>query len=330
MLIYNDRIMKPAEAYPIIADDLAAVDTVIRQRLSSEVPLINTVADYIIAAGGKRMRPSLLALTARALGYDGSNHYLLGAVIEFIHTATLLHDDVVDDSDLRRGRPTANQSFGNPTAVLVGDFLYSRAFQMMVEAKSMPIMQVLANATNTIAEGEVLQLMNINDPNIDEGRYLQVIRYKTAKLFEAAGEVGAILAGANSSVQSAMAAYGRHLGTAFQLVDDALDYAGDSAELGKSVGDDLREGKATLPLIYLLQKGNREVKTVVRKAIEDGQSEDFEMILEAIKSTGALDYTMDQAKREAKVATDSLSVLPTSIYKDALLYYASFSVERKH
>jgi octaprenyl-diphosphate synthase len=265
MLIYNHLTMKPAEAYPIIADDLAAVDTVIRQRLSSEVPLINTVADYIIAAGGKRMRPSLLALTARALGYGGSDHYLLGAVIEFIHTATLLHDDVVDDSDLRRGRPTANQSFGNPTAVLVGDFLYSRAFQMMVEVKSIAIMQVLANATNTIAEGEVLQLMNINDPNIDENRYLQVIRYKTAKLFEAAGEVGAILGGADSTVQSAMAAYGRHLGTAFQLVDDALDYAGDSAELGKTVGDDLREGKATLPLIYLLQKGNREVKAVDRR-----------------------------------------------------------------
>jgi octaprenyl-diphosphate synthase len=318
--------MKPAEAYPIIADDLAAVDTVIRQRLSSEVPLINTVADYIIAAGGKRMRPSLLALTARALGYNGSNHYLLGAVIEFIHTATLLHDDVVDDSDLRRGRPTANQSFGNPTAVLVGDFLYSRAFQMMVEAQSMPIMTVLANATNTIAEGEVLQLMNINDPNIDESRYLQVIRYKTAKLFEAAGEVGAILA----SIQVAMATYGRHLGTAFQLVDDALDYAGDSAELGKTVGDDLREGKATLPLIYLLQKGNREVKTVVRKAIEDGHSEEFDMILNAIKTTGALDYTMDQAKSEAQVATKALAVLPASIYKDALMYYASFSVDRKH
>jgi octaprenyl-diphosphate synthase len=269
------------------------------------------------------MRPSLLALTARALGYNGSNHYLLGAVIEFIHTATLLHDDVVDDSDLRRGRTTANQSFGNPTAVLVGDFLYSRAFQMMVEAQSMPIMQVLANATNTIAEGEVLQLMNINDPNIDEARYLQVIRYKTAKLFEAAGEVGAILAGADASVQSAMAAYGRHLGTAFQLVDDALDYSGDSAELGKTVGDDLREGKATLPLIYLLQKGNREVKTVVRKAIEEGQSDDFDLIRDAIK-------TMAQAKREAQLATDAMNVLPPSIYKEALAYYANFSVERNH
>jgi octaprenyl-diphosphate synthase len=322
--------MKPAEAYPIIADDLAAVDRVIRLRLSSEVPLINTVADYIIAAGGKRMRPSLLALTARALGYTGSNHYLLGAVIEFIHTATLLHDDVVDDSDLRRGRTTANQSFGNPTAVLVGDFLYSRAFQMMVEAGNMPIMQVLANATNTIAEGEVLQLMNINDPNVDEARYLQVIRFKTAKLFEAAGEVGAILAGSSPETQAAMAAYGRHLGTAFQLVDDALDYSGDSAELGKTVGDDLREGKATLPLIYLLDKGNREIKTIVRKAIEEGQSSDFEQILAAVKSTGALDYTMGQAKKEAQTAIDALSLLPPSIYKEALVYYASFSVERQH
>lgn len=322
--------MKPAEAYPIIADDLAAVDRVIRQRLSSEVPLINTVADYIIAAGGKRMRPSLLALTARALGYTGSNHYLLGAVIEFIHTATLLHDDVVDDSDLRRGRTTANQSFGNPTAVLVGDFLYSRAFQMMVEAGNMPIMQVLANATNTIAEGEVLQLMNINDPNVDEARYLQVIRFKTAKLFEAAGEVGAILAGSSPETQAAMAAYGRHLGTAFQLVDDALDYAGDSAELGKTVGDDLREGKATLPLIYLLDKGNREIKTIVRKAIEEGQSSDFEQILAAVKSMGALDYTMGQAKKEAQTAIAALGLLPPSIYKEALIYYASFSVERQH
>lgn len=322
--------MKPAEAYPIIADDLAAVDRVIRQRLSSEVPLINTVADYIIAAGGKRMRPSLLALTSRALGYTGSNHYLLGAVIEFIHTATLLHDDVVDDSDLRRGRTTANQSFGNPTAVLVGDFLYSRAFQMMVEAGNMPIMQVLANATNTIAEGEVLQLMNINDPNVDEARYLQVIRFKTAKLFEAAGEVGAILAGSSPETQAAMAAYGRHLGTAFQLVDDALDYAGDSAELGKTVGDDLREGKATLPLIYLLDKGNREIKTIVRQAIEEGQSSDFEQILAAVKSMGALDYTMGQAKKEAQTAIDALSLLPPSIYKEALVYYASFSVERQH
>jgi octaprenyl-diphosphate synthase len=322
--------MKPAEAYPIIADDLAAVDRVIRQRLSSEVPLINTVADYIIAAGGKRMRPSLLALTARALGYNGSNHYLLGAVIEFIHTATLLHDDVVDDSDLRRGRTTANQSFGNPTAVLVGDFLYSRAFQMMVEAGNMPIMQVLANATNTIAEGEVLQLMNINDPNIDEARYLQVIRFKTAKLFEAAGEVGALLAESNSETQSAMAAYGRHLGTAFQLVDDALDYTGDATEMGKTVGDDLREGKATLPLIYLLDRGNREIKIVIRKAIEEGHSADFEQILSAVKSMGALDYTMEQAKREAQMAIDALSLLPPSIYKEALVYYASFSVERQH
>ena len=320
--------MKPAEAYPIIADDLAEVDRVIRQRLASEVPLINTVADYIIAAGGKRMRPSLLALTARALGYNGSNHYLLGAVIEFIHTATLLHDDVVDDSSMRRGRPTANQSFGNPTAVLVGDFLYSRAFQMMVDAGSMPVMQVLADATNTIAEGEVLQLMNCNDPNVDEQRYLKVIRFKTAKLFEAAGEVGAILAGNDLNTRQAMAAYGRHLGTAFQLVDDALDYSGDEAELGKTVGDDLREGKATLPLIYLMSHGTREVKNLVREAIEAGQSTEFDTILNAIKSGGALAYTMEQARGEAALANSALEPLPPSIYKDALIYFASFSVER--
>lgn len=320
--------MKPAEAFPIIADDLAEVDRVIRQRLASEVPLVNTVADYIIAAGGKRMRPSLLSLTSRALGYSGSNHYLLGAVIEFIHTATLLHDDVVDDSSMRRGRPTANQSFGNPTAVLVGDFLYSRAFQMMLDASSMPIMQVLADATNTIAEGEVLQLMNCNDPNVNEERYLKVIRFKTAKLFEAAGEVGAILAGADTQTQQAMAAYGRHLGTAFQLVDDALDYSGNEVELGKTVGDDLREGKATLPLIYLMSNGTREVKNLVRDAIESGHSTEFETILNAIKTSGALNYTMEQARREATTASHSLNVLSPSIYKDALIYFASFSVER--
>ncbi len=322
--------MKPAEAYPIIASDLAAIDDVIRQKLASKVPLINTVADYIIAAGGKRMRPSLLALTARALGYDGSNHFLLGAVIEFIHTATLLHDDVVDDSKLRRGRPTANESFGNPTAVLVGDFLYSRAFQMMVEAQSMPIMQVLAHATNTIAEGEVLQLLNINDSTVNEERYLQVIRYKTAKLFEAAGEVGAILAGADTQMQNAMATYGRHLGTAFQLVDDALDYSGESQELGKSVGDDLREGKATLPLIYLLEKGTADVRDLVKAAIEQGQSDAFAEILNAIKTSGALQYTLEQARREAVFAQEALAPLPASIYKDALNYYATFSVERSH
>jgi len=247
--------MKPAELFPVLASDLADVDAVIRTRLRSEVALINTISDYIIGAGGKRMRPVMVLLTARALGYQGRDHHLLAAVVEFIHTATLLHDDVVDESSLRRGRDTANAAFGNAASVLVGDFLYSRAFQMMVETGRMQVMSVLADATNTIAEGEVLQLINCNDPDVDEDRYLQVIRYKTARLFEAAAQLGAILADAPPPVEEAAAAYGRHLGTAFQLIDDVLDYSGVTGDIGKNVGDDLREGKATLPLIHVLAHG---------------------------------------------------------------------------
>jgi octaprenyl-diphosphate synthase len=320
--------VKPAELFPALAADLSEVDRVIRARLSSEVALINTVADYIIAAGGKRMRPVLLLLMARALGYRGGHHHLLAAVVEFIHTATLLHDDVVDESELRRGRETANAAFGNAASVLVGDFLYSRAFQMMVEADDMRVMQVLADATNTIAEGEVLQLMNCNDPDVDEARYLQVIRYKTAKLFEAAAQLGAILCKAPPAVEAAAAAYGRHLGTAFQLIDDVLDYDGVTGDIGKNVGDDLREGKPTLPLIHAMAHGNEAERAMVRQAIEQGHTECFDEIMAAIHRTGALEYARERARAESKTAADAVAGLPPSPYRDALLYFTTYSIER--
>ncbi len=325
--------MKPAELFPLLADDLKAVDRVIRERLVSEVALVNSVADYIIGAGGKRMRPVLVLLVARALGYRGrDHHHLLAAVVEFIHTATLLHDDVVDESELRRGRKTANSSFGNAAAVLVGDFLYSRAFQMMVEVDEMRVMRVLADATNTIAEGEVLQLMNCNDPDVDEVRYLQVIRYKTAKLFEAAAQLGAILCGSDAAVEEAAAEYGRRLGTAFQLIDDALDYDGATADIGKNVGDDLREGKPTLPLIHVLATGTAHERELVRDAIANGHATNFEEIMAAIRRTGALDYTRQRARGEAAAARAALEVMvPTeavSEYRAALLYFATYSTER--
>lgn len=314
--------------FPVLEADLVEVDRVIRSRLSSEVALVNTVADYIIAAGGKRLRPVLLLLMARALGYQGSHHHLLAAVVEFIHTATLLHDDVVDESELRRGRQTANAAFGNAASVLVGDFLYSRAFQMMVEADEMRVMQVLADATNTIAEGEVLQLMNVNDPEVDETRYLQVIRYKTARLFEAAAQLGAILCKAPQEVELAAAAYGRHLGTAFQLVDDVLDYNGVSLDIGKTVGDDLREGKPTLPLIHVMASGNDAQRRLVREAIEQGHTEHFEAIMDAIRSTGALEYAMRQANAEAGAARNIACNLAPSAFRDALVALADLAVNR--
>lgn len=324
--------MKPAELFPVLASDLAEVDAVIRARLRSEVALIDTVSEYIIGAGGKRMRPVMLLLTARALGYRGTDHHLLAAVVEFIHTATLLHDDVVDESGLRRGRETANATFGNAASVLVGDFLYSRAFQLMVESGQMRVMAVLADATNTIAEGEVLQLINCNDPDIDEHRYLQVIRYKTARLFEAAAQLGAILARADAEVEEAAAAYGRHLGTAFQLVDDVLDYSGVTGDIGKNVGDDLREGKATLPLIHVMAHGTTGERDLVRAAIQAGHSEDFTAILAAIERTGALDYARAMAEHEAALARDAAgrfgSGNAASAYRDALLYFATYSVSR--
>jgi octaprenyl-diphosphate synthase len=291
---------------------MRAVDAVIRQRLQSDVVLINTISDYIIAAGGKRLRPALLLMMARALDYDGAYRHEMAAVIEFIHTATLLHDDVVDDSDLRRGRQTANAVFGNPASVLVGDFLYSRAFQMMVEPGQMAIMRVLADATNTIAEGEVLQLLNCHDPDVDEACYLQVIRYKTARLFEAAAQIAALLAGAGEETQAASAAYGRHLGTAFQIIDDVLDYSGDSQETGKNVGDDLREGKLTLPLIWLREQGSSQQQTLVRAAILEGDLALIEPLTRALQDSGALNYARQCARREAELAEAALQALPVN------------------
>jgi octaprenyl-diphosphate synthase len=311
-----------------IADDLNAVDEVIRQRLHSEVVLIRQIADYIIGGGGKRLRPVLLILTARACRYEGRHHHELAAVIEFIHTATLLHDDVVDQSALRRGRSTANSLFGNAAAVLVGDFVYSRAFQMMVSVENMKVLRVLADATNVIAEGEVLQLMNCHNADLDEQGYLQVIRYKTAKLFEAATRLGAILGGAGEAAEDAMAAYGAHLGTAFQLIDDVLDYSGDHAVIGKNVGDDLAEGKATLPLIYAMKRGTREQAALVRRAIECGGLDDLDAVLESIGASGALEYARAQAQSEARAACASLAVLPQSSYRDYLLQLADFAVTR--
>ncbi|MGE0315117.1 MAG: polyprenyl synthetase family protein [Lautropia sp.] len=321
----------PYQAFPAITDDLARVDAVIRERLTSEVVLIRTISEYIIGAGGKRLRPVLLVLFAKALGYgrDGdTHHWLLAAVVEFIHTATLLHDDVVDESTLRRNRSTANAEFGNAAAVLVGDFLYSRAFQMMVEADNLLILRILADATNTIAEGEVLQLMNCHDPDVDEEAYLQVIRFKTACLFEAASRIGAVLGTRDAAVQEAAAAYGRHLGTAFQLIDDVLDYSGASGELGKNIGDDLREGKPTLPLIRVMQAGSPEDRSIVRDAIRDGGSARFADIKAAIDRTDALAYTRARAEREAQLAREAISALPASEHRDALLYFAAYSVSR--
>ena len=313
---------------PALAADLAEVDAVIRARLRSEVVLINTVGEYIVGAGGKRMRPILLLLMARALDYRGSHHHLLAAVVEFIHTATLLHDDVVDESALRRGRKTANAAFGNAASVLVGDFLYSRAFQMMVEADDMRVMRVLSDATNIIAEGEVLQLINCNDPDVDEARYLQVIRYKTARLFEAAAQLGAILAGAAPEIEAGAAEYGRRLGTAFQLIDDVLDYSGVTSDIGKNVGDDLREGKPTLPLIHVMANGTPSERDLVREAITNGHTEHFEPIMAAIERTGAITYSRERARLEAEAAAQAIDGLPISVFKEALLYFSTDSIRR--
>lgn len=312
-----------------IAADMRAVDAVIRQHLNSEVVLISQIADYIIAAGGKRLRPVILLLIANALGYRGTAHHALAGVVEFIHTATLLHDDVVDESDLRRGRDTANAVFGNAASVLVGDFLYSRAFQMMVSADNMRVMQILSDATNVIAEGEVLQLLNMHDPDVTQERYLQVIRYKTAKLFEAAAQVGAILAGADAATEEAAAEYGRRIGTAFQLVDDLLDYTASAAEMGKNAGDDLREGKPTLPLIHLLEHGTDAQKDMVRTAIMEGGTEHFDAIYAAIEQSGALDFTRAAAEREAAAAADAAAQFPPSQFRQTLIDLCAFSVQRK-
>ncbi len=313
-----------------IAGDMEAVNAVIRKELHSDVPLVNQIADYIISAGGKRIRPVLVLLMANACGYKGEKHHVLAAVIEFIHTATLLHDDVVDESSLRRGRRTANALFGNPASVLVGDFLYSRAFQMMVSIGDMRVMRTLADATNVIAEGEVLQLLNMHDPDVTQERYLQVIRSKTAKLFEAATELGALLGGADEGTIEACAEYGRSLGTAFQLVDDVLDYSGVASDIGKNVGDDLREGKPTLPLIYLMSHGTPTQRELVRSCIENGDEQHFDEILTAITECGALDYTKQRAEQAAQRAADSIAGLPVGIFKDSLLKLCSFAVDRNH
>jgi octaprenyl-diphosphate synthase len=314
----------------VIAADMDAVNSVIRQRLHSEVALVNQIAEYIISAGGKRIRPVLVVLVANAYSYQGVGHHELAAVVEFIHTATLLHDDVVDESSLRRGRQTANALFGNAASVLVGDFLYSRAFQMMMSLDSMRVMQILSDATNVIAEGEVMQLLNMHDPDVSEEAYLQVIRSKTAKLFEAAAELGALVAGASDADIAAAGEYGRSLGTAFQLIDDVLDYAGDADEIGKNVGDDLREGKPTLPLIWLMKHGTDEQRTLVRSCIENGDESNFDTILSAITNSGALDYTRHAAQVAGQRAIDAIAGMPDNQYKQALLQLAGFAVDRSH
>lgn len=307
---------------------MAEVDAVIQRRLASEVALINQIAHYIVSAGGKRIRPQLVILVARALGFDGAQRHELAAVVEFIHTATLLHDDVVDESQLRRGRETANAVFGNAASVLVGDFLYSRAFQMMVAIDRMRVLDVLAEATNIIAEGEVLQLMNMHDPDTDIEAYLRVIRYKTAKLFEASARLGAVLADAPAAVEQACADYGRHLGTAFQLVDDLLDYEGSTDALGKNVGDDLREGKPTMPLLIAMERGSAQERQLIRQAIEHGEVERLKDILAIVRRTGALDATREAARAEADAARQCLQALPASLYREALLEFCVRSVDR--
>lgn len=314
----------------LIESDLRAVDAVVRSRLRSDVVLVNQVAEYIISAGGKRLRPVLVLLSAGALGYRGTHHHVLAAVVEFIHTATLLHDDVVDESELRRGRTTANALFGNAASVLVGDFLYSRAFQMMLSVDDMRVMQVLADATNIIAEGEVLQLMNCHNADIEVEQYLQVIRFKTAKLFEAAARLGAMVGGATPATEANLASYGMHLGTAFQLIDDVLDYSGEEASTGKHLGDDLAEGKPTLPLIHVMQRGNAEQSACVRHAIEHGGRDDFSGVLTAIHETGALTVTRHQAEAEIAQAITALDTLPPSAYRDSLLELAQFAIARNH
>lgn len=309
---------------------MGVVDEVIREKLHSHVVLIRQISEYIINSGGKRLRPALVILSAGAFGYTGAFHYNLAAVIEFIHTATLLHDDVVDESEMRRNKETANALFGNAASVLVGDFLYSRAFQMMVEVNNMRVMQVLADATNTIAEGEVLQLLNCRDPNVTEENYLRVIRYKTAKLFEAASRLGAILGNATPEEERAMSIYGMHLGTAFQLIDDMLDYSSNSEDIGKNLGDDLAEGKPTLPLIHAMRVGAPEQAAVIRKAIENGDKEGFRPVLEIIQSTAALDYAKKCAEAEVATAVAAISALPDSPNKKCLIQLADFSITRNH
>jgi octaprenyl-diphosphate synthase len=320
--------MDLAQIRALVAEEMTEVDRLIERRLHSEVALVNQVSQYIIQSGGKRLRPILVLLGARAFNCVDSNRIDLAAIIEFIHTATLLHDDVVDASALRRGHDTANAIWGNEASVLVGDFLYSRAFQMMVSVGSMRIMEIMAETTNVIAEGEVLQLLNCHEPDTTEEQYLTVIRSKTAKLFEASGLIGPVLAGASVAHEEALAAYGRHLGTAYQLVDDVLDYRGSADEIGKNLGDDLSEGKPTLPLIFTIRNGEPAQAAAVRKAIESGARDDIETVVNAVESAGAITYTARAAQAEAGLATEALGQVPASSAKDALIALADFSVSR--
>ncbi|MBH1986218.1 MAG: octaprenyl diphosphate synthase [Burkholderiales bacterium] len=320
----------PASYRTLSVADMAEVDQVIHRRLSSQVALVNQISHYIVSAGGKRVRPMLLLLIAGALGNRTAERHELAAVVEFIHTATLLHDDVVDESDLRRGRKTANALFGNAASVLVGDFLYSRAFQMMVSTNRLRVMEVLAEATNVIAEGEVLQLMNMHDPDISVDDYLRVIEYKTAKLFEASARLGAVISDAPAEVEAACADYGRALGTAFQLIDDLLDYEGSTAELGKNIGDDLREGKPTLPLLVAMQRGTPEESALIRQAIEQGEVERMPQVIEIVRRTGALEVTREAAQAQAQQAERCLEALPESEWREALLQLSFDSIHRSN
>jgi octaprenyl-diphosphate synthase len=316
------------EIRALVQADLASVDQVIRARLKSAVPLIDQIAEHIISGGGKRLRPLLVVLAGRACGHDGQAHVEAAAFIEFIHTATLLHDDVVDGSSMRRGRDTANEVFGNQASVLVGDFVYTRAFQMMAALTSQAVMEIMAEATNVIAEGEVLQLMNVHDPNTTEQRYLEVIYRKTAKLFEAGAEIAAVLARSPPAIRKALASYGRHLGTAYQLVDDVLDYRSKPSERGKNLGDDLAEGKPTLPLIHALRNGTESQRAEIRLAIEQGGRAQLEPVIAAIESTGGLEYAARFAGNESELALVALEPLPESRYKKGLVALAQFAVER--
>ena len=326
----NSIIVDISPIQRLIADEMARVNTFIEENLASDVSLINQLGQYIVNSGGKRLRPALVILSSKVLGYEGDKHINLAAIIELIHTATLLHDDVVDASLLRRGHQTANQRWGNEASVLVGDFVYSRAFQMMVDINSLSIMRVLSEATNTIAEGEVQQLIYRHRPETSEENYLDVIRNKTAKLFEAAARLGSIISKKTKDDESAMANYGRHLGTAFQLIDDVLDYSSSEIELGKSIGDDLSQGNPTLPLLYAMWNSTKDEEKIIRNSISNGSLENIELIKDTINSTGAISYTIEIAKRESKLAINALDKLPQSEYLDALYMLAKFSVDRQN
>ena len=326
----TDSSTSAGSVLSLIAHDMDQVDAVIARRLESGVPLVGEVSRYIISSGGKRLRPALLLMVCGALGYRGEQRFNLAAVVEFIHTATLLHDDVVDESTLRRGRATANESFGNPASVLVGDFLYSRAFQMMLDAHDVRVMEILADATNVIAEGEVMQLMNMHDPGLDEAAYLQVIRSKTAKLFEASARLAAVLAGASPKVEQACTDYGQALGTAFQVIDDVLDYTGDAGVMGKNLGDDLREGKITLPLIAAMRRGDEDQRALIRRAIETGALDELDHVIAIVRATGALDVAREAASREAQRAMSAAAQLPANPHAQALVQLAASLLQRRN